>query len=126
MMKKSLSYWLLALALAGCASGVKLDDVPVEDKSATSFVTPGQGVGAEPQKPPAGVTGVVVVHLLLVVQVGLDALLSRVVVVVVLVTETVAVAVLVAAVHVTAVEPAVMEAQQLIVQLGQTDKMVVV
>ena len=60
MMKKSLSYWLLALALAGCASGVKLDDVPVEDKSATSFVTPGQGVGAEPQKPPAGVTGVVV------------------------------------------------------------------
>ena len=27
---------LTALALAGCASGVKLDDVPVEDKSATS------------------------------------------------------------------------------------------
>ena len=32
-MKKSL---LLVALLAGCASGVKLDDVPVEDKSATS------------------------------------------------------------------------------------------
>ncbi len=36
MMKKLLSGIALVALLAGCASGVKLDDVPVEDKSATS------------------------------------------------------------------------------------------
>ena len=34
-----------AAALAGCASGVKLDDVPVEDKTGTATV-PGGGPGA--------------------------------------------------------------------------------
>ena len=33
---------VLAAALAGCASGVKLDDVPVDDKQA-SAITPGAG-----------------------------------------------------------------------------------
>jgi peptidoglycan-associated lipoprotein len=37
---------LVSLVLAGCASGVKLDDVPVEDKSATSSGVSVQGVGA--------------------------------------------------------------------------------
>ncbi|GAB3758243.1 peptidoglycan-associated lipoprotein Pal [Ramlibacter monticola] len=41
----------LAAALAGCASGVKLDDVPVDDKQA-SAVTPGGATGT----PPAGAT----------------------------------------------------------------------
>lgn len=36
MQKKYFSVMLVSLFLAGCASGVKLDDVPVEDKSATS------------------------------------------------------------------------------------------
>ena len=36
---------LVSLVLAGCASGVKLDDVPVEDKSATSSGVSVQGVG---------------------------------------------------------------------------------
>ncbi len=35
---------LLAAVLGGCASGVKLDDVPVEDKSATSSGVTTQGV----------------------------------------------------------------------------------
>ena len=35
-MKKWLASALLVSLLAGCASGVKLDDVPVEDKAATS------------------------------------------------------------------------------------------
>ena len=46
-MKKG--FWaglLLAALLSGCASGVKLDDVPVEDKSATSSGANSQGVGA--------------------------------------------------------------------------------
>jgi len=36
----------LAAALAGCASGVKLDDVPVDDKAGSSTVVPGGGPGA--------------------------------------------------------------------------------
>jgi peptidoglycan-associated lipoprotein len=39
----------LAAALAGCASGVKLDDVPVEDKQGTAITTPTTpGPGATP------------------------------------------------------------------------------
>jgi peptidoglycan-associated lipoprotein len=36
----------LAAALAGCASGVKLDDVPVEDKQGSTITSPGPGTGA--------------------------------------------------------------------------------
>ena len=55
-MKKG--FWaglLLAALLSGCASGVKLDDVPVEDKSATSSGANSQGIGAG-QNGVAGVT----------------------------------------------------------------------
>ena len=45
MMKKLLSGMALVALLAGCASGVKLDDVPVEDKSATSSGAASSGVG---------------------------------------------------------------------------------
>ena len=38
----------LAAALAGCASGVKLDDVPVEDKQGTTVTTPTPDTGATP------------------------------------------------------------------------------
>jgi peptidoglycan-associated lipoprotein len=40
----------LAAALAGCASGVKLDDVPVEDRTGRSS-TPGGGPGTGGQTP---------------------------------------------------------------------------
>ncbi|MDP4612876.1 MAG: peptidoglycan-associated lipoprotein Pal [Limnohabitans sp.] len=48
MNKQFWSLVLVSAVLAGCASGVKLDDVPVEDKSATSSaVSVGvQGIGA--------------------------------------------------------------------------------
>jgi peptidoglycan-associated lipoprotein len=47
MMKKSVWVGLLMVALlSGCASGVKLDDVPVEDKSATSSGANSQGIGS--------------------------------------------------------------------------------
>jgi peptidoglycan-associated lipoprotein len=36
----------LAAALAGCASGVKLDDVPVDDKAGSNVAVPGGGPGA--------------------------------------------------------------------------------
>lgn len=50
----------LAVALAGCASGVKLDDVPVEDRSGTAVV-PGAGGGATgPGGASTGVAPVVV------------------------------------------------------------------
>jgi peptidoglycan-associated lipoprotein len=43
----------LAAALAGCASGVKLDNVPVEDRTGTSVTTPGAtGPGGESQVQP--------------------------------------------------------------------------
>lgn len=46
-MKKHFGSLLLVSAvLAGCASGVKLDDVPVEDKSATSSGVGVQGIGS--------------------------------------------------------------------------------
>ena len=44
MIKRITLAMALAAAIAGCASNVKLDDVPVEDKSGTS-VTAGQGTG---------------------------------------------------------------------------------
>lgn len=56
-MKKS--FWagvLMVALLSGCASGVKLDDVPVEDKSATSSGGNAQGVGMGSGQ--NGVTGV--------------------------------------------------------------------
>jgi peptidoglycan-associated lipoprotein len=46
MMKKLFSGMALVALLAGCASGVKLDDVPVEDKSATSSGASTTGVGS--------------------------------------------------------------------------------
>lgn len=46
MKKQFVSVLCVSLLLAGCASGVKLDDVPVEDKSATSSGVGVQGVGA--------------------------------------------------------------------------------
>ena len=46
-MVKRISLSLVVLALvAGCSSGVKLNDVPVEDKSATSTAGAGVGRGA--------------------------------------------------------------------------------
>jgi peptidoglycan-associated lipoprotein len=44
MKKQFWSLMMVSVVLAGCASGVKLDDVPVEDKSATSS---GAGVGVQ-------------------------------------------------------------------------------
>lgn len=48
MKKQFWSLVLVSAVLAGCASGVKLDDVPVEDKSATSsgVSVDVQGIGA--------------------------------------------------------------------------------
>jgi peptidoglycan-associated lipoprotein len=47
----------LAAALAGCASGVKLDNVPVEDRTGTSVTTPAgpTGPGGESQVQPVQV-----------------------------------------------------------------------
>jgi len=49
MKKRVFLAFALAAALAGCASGVKLDDVPVEDKQGTAITgqTPG-GTGTTP------------------------------------------------------------------------------
>ena len=44
-MKKSLPLLVLPLILAACASGVKLNDVPVEDKGSASAAGIGQGSG---------------------------------------------------------------------------------
>jgi len=41
----------LAAALAGCASGVKLDDVPVTDRSAQPVTPGGPGTGGQTQVP---------------------------------------------------------------------------
>ena len=60
MTKKFLASLLFAALLAGCASGVKLDDVPVEDKSATSSGASTQGIGSNPSGAQTGVAGVVV------------------------------------------------------------------
>ena len=46
MKKHFWSLLMVSAVLAGCASGVKLDDVPVEDKSATA-VGSGQGVAIQ-------------------------------------------------------------------------------
>ena len=60
-MKKSVWVGLLMVALlSGCASGVKLDDVPVEDKSATSSGVSTQGIGTNPSGAQTGVASVVV------------------------------------------------------------------
>lgn len=48
MKRKLLALALVAL-LAGCGSSVKLDDVPVEDKSGTSVTPAGGGAGAGSQ-----------------------------------------------------------------------------
>jgi peptidoglycan-associated lipoprotein len=42
----------LAAALAGCASGVKLDDVPVEDRAGSSTTPGGPGAGGQSQVQP--------------------------------------------------------------------------
>jgi peptidoglycan-associated lipoprotein len=46
MKKHFWSVLMVSVALAGCASGVKLDDVPVEDKSAKPSVVGVQGIAA--------------------------------------------------------------------------------
>ncbi len=46
MKKHFWSLLMVSAVLGGCASGVKLDDVPVEDKSATSSAS-GQGVAVQ-------------------------------------------------------------------------------
>ena len=56
MSKKIWVALLCSALLAGCASGVKLDDGPVEDKSATSSGVNVQGVGSGAQ---SGVSSVV-------------------------------------------------------------------
>lgn len=60
MTPKILTSFLFAALLAGCASGVKLDDVPVEDKSATSSGVSAQGIGNNANSAQTGVAGVVV------------------------------------------------------------------
>jgi peptidoglycan-associated lipoprotein len=45
MKKHFWSVLMVSVALAGCASGVKLDDVPVEDKSAKPIGVGVQGIG---------------------------------------------------------------------------------
>lgn len=57
MTKKFLASLLFTALLAGCASGVKLDDVPVEDKSATSGAST-QGIGNNQNGAQTGVAGV--------------------------------------------------------------------
>lgn len=50
MKKKIWSVVCVCAVLVGCASGVKLDDIPVEDKSATAVgerAAPGSGVGVQ-------------------------------------------------------------------------------
>lgn len=54
MKKHFWSLMMVSVVLAGCASGVKLDDVPVEDKSATAI---GAGVGVGVQGIGAGQGG---------------------------------------------------------------------
>ena len=56
MSKKIWVALLFSALLAGCASGVKLDDVPVEDKSATSLGVNVQGVSSDAQ---SGVSSVI-------------------------------------------------------------------
>lgn len=56
MSQKIWSALLFSVLLVGCASGVKLDDVPVEDKSATSSGVNVQGVDANAQSGVSSVT----------------------------------------------------------------------
>jgi peptidoglycan-associated lipoprotein len=60
MSKKFWSSMVFVGLLAGCASGVKLDDVPVEDKSATSSGVSTQAIGTSPSGAQTGVASVVV------------------------------------------------------------------
>ncbi|TFY99136.1 peptidoglycan-associated lipoprotein Pal [Ramlibacter henchirensis] len=46
MNRRILTSLLIAATLAGCSSGVKLSDVPVEDKSATAVTPGGPGGGS--------------------------------------------------------------------------------
>ncbi len=58
-MKKNLLASLLWVSLlAGCASGVKLDDVPVEDKAATSSGATAQAIGNAQNTAQTGVSSV--------------------------------------------------------------------
>ena len=45
MFKRMFTACAVAALLAGCASGVKLDDVPVEDRSGSLVQAPGTGTG---------------------------------------------------------------------------------
>lgn len=55
MIKRLALALTFAAALAGCGSGVKLDDVPVEDKTASSAQGAGANSGATSQSGVAGV-----------------------------------------------------------------------
>lgn len=60
MIKRFLLAFATAAVLAGCGSNVKLDDVPVEDKSATSVIAPGANSGTTAPTTQSGVTPVAV------------------------------------------------------------------
>lgn len=49
MFKRLLTACAVTAVLAGCASGVKLDDVPVENRSGTAVTPGGGGVGTDAQ-----------------------------------------------------------------------------
>jgi peptidoglycan-associated lipoprotein len=60
MTKKILSSLLLAALLGGCASGVKLDNVPVEDKTITSTGVGTQVIANDQNSAQTGMPGIVV------------------------------------------------------------------
>ncbi len=58
MMKKLTLVLAIGALVAGCSSGVKLDDVPVEDKSATTTIGAGAGGANAGNTAQSGVAGV--------------------------------------------------------------------
>lgn len=61
MIKRLLIALAMTAVLAGCGSNVKLDDVPVDDRTGTTVTTPGAGTGAGTGATnPGGVTPVTI------------------------------------------------------------------
>jgi peptidoglycan-associated lipoprotein len=58
MFKRMLTACAVAAVLAGCASGVKLDDVPVEDRSGSAVQPGGADTGSAPRATESAVTQV--------------------------------------------------------------------
>ena len=58
MFKRMLTACAVAAVLAGCASGVKLDDVPVEDRSGSAVPVPGSDAAAAAKNGQSAVTPV--------------------------------------------------------------------